>query len=356
MPSVRVEFAHITNQKSRCVAVLSSLKEGLTSVELKFHSTYIASITDSISKILAVAKNKLKLKKAPVSLSLDGTPINQPELFWNNVKDGSLVVVSNDPAVANNLSTEEAHNVPATPCTISIIESQGNFILHLKYQSTNLLQEALKRPHIFYEKAELKGPLKGINFPSETLREWVEHICRTEIRGDATTAVETVSESLKVLDLEATDPSTPLQDHRNLFNPLELQILDLCFGESWQIIPETQKLKSTPTQQPSPEYIIAHTISDKDTFVHEWAHAVYYLRPQYRALCEKVLLEQANESLRTHVQKELRVWGYDDAVYLDEFQAYVVEGPVSVFGKKWAGELSALQKVLREGVGEVPKY
>ncbi|ORY51351.1 hypothetical protein BCR33DRAFT_712432 [Rhizoclosmatium globosum] len=315
MPSVRVEFAHITNQKSRCVAVLSSLKE------------------DSIPKILAVAKNKLKLKKAPVSLSLDGTPITQPELFWNNVKDGSLVVVSNDPAVANNLSTEEVPNVPATPCTISIIESQGNFILHLKYQSTNLNQ-----------------------FPSETLREWAEHICRTDIRGDATATAETVSESLKVLDLEATDPSTPLQDHRNLFNPLELQILDLCFGESWQIIPETQKLKSTPTQKPSPEYIIAHTISDKDTFVHEWAHAVYYLRPQYRALCEKVLLEQANESLRTHVQKELRVWGYDDAVYLDEFQAYVVEGPVSVFGKKWAEELSALQKVLRDGVGEVPKY
>ncbi|KAI9339401.1 hypothetical protein BDR26DRAFT_862359 [Obelidium mucronatum] len=325
----RVEFAHSSNQKTRSVAVVSKTKE------------------DSIQKVLAVAKNKLKLKKAPLSLALDGTPVCSIELFWANIKDGSLVVVANEqPASGTNVPEQFT---TSDACTVTTIESNGNLILHLKYQSATMLQQALKRPHIYYEKKELKGPLKGINFPVESWIQWAEEVYRS-----AFTSADTISQDLQVLDLANNDASRIRNiDYRALFTSLELQALDFGLGEQWSFVPETGKL----LQNTKIEYVIAHTASDRSTFVHEWAHAIFYLRKPYRDLCESVFNSQASESFRAHVAKELvQLWNYDESVVLDEFQAYCVEGPVVVFGKKWSNEVKLLQSVLRAGVGDIPPY
>ncbi|KAJ3014655.1 UNVERIFIED_CONTAM: hypothetical protein HDU68_000180, partial [Siphonaria sp. JEL0065] len=306
----------------------------------------------TIPKVLVVAKNKLKLKKTPISLVLDGTAIHSIESFWNSVKDGSLVVVSNDVQV-DQPGTSMAATAPAEVCTFSVIENQGNHILHLKYHTANHLQQALKRPHLRYEKSELKGPLKGINFPIESLIEWAQEIC-VSVYADSASAVV---HDLHVLDITNDSPSTPTTDvsfnYRTLFNPLELHALEICLGQSWTFTPETRKLKHNTKIQ----YLIAHTTSDRSTFVHEWAHAVFHLRLPYRTLCESVFCEQTSEAFRMHIARELvQLWNYHEGVVVDEFQAYVVEGPVAVFGKKWVNECKALQAVLRAGLGEIPPY
>ncbi|KAJ3075167.1 Cilia- and flagella-associated protein 70 [Podochytrium sp. JEL0797] len=308
--------------------------------------------SDSIVKILTASKNKLKLKKAPLSLTLDGIACNDATVFWSCVKDGSLVVVSNDKPSAP--SRTPSPTLLESGANVSVIEDEGSFVLHLKYASASALQLALKRPHVRYEKQELKGPLKGINFPVCCLVEWVEEVC--DAAEKELDPVEAVEAQIAALDVEEQgETRSNGLDYRSLFHPLELNVLELCFG-SWTVNVEGKMIIPGRAGK-TMHYLIAHTTADRSTFVHEWAHAVFYLRHEYRVLCESVFRDQASDEFRAHLTKELvQLWNYDPSVVLDEFQAYVVEGPLNVFGKKWVNECKQLQGVLRAAVGEIPPF
>ncbi|KAJ3237109.1 hypothetical protein HDU81_009989 [Chytriomyces hyalinus] len=343
---VRVEFAHVTSQKSRSLAVLSP------------------DVCPSLDKIIATAKNKLKLKKLPLFVSVDGVPVSSAEAFFAAAKDGSLVLVSNDPfpahsdepAPSNQLSSSPRilyHHLPP----IDVSSSAKNTVIHLVFSSAALLQAALKRPHIFYEKAELKGPLKGVNFPTDSLSKWVELVA-----SEALLVSQTAQLNVSTSDPSNGDTMAAAPDPQTLFSTAELEILDLCFGHGWAVDQSSGKLHQsrplTSTLSPFPQYLIAHLNGDKSTFVHEWAHAVFYLQPSYQTACAAVFNDasQVSDSFKTHVTKELILWNYSPSVILDEFQAYLVEGPATVFGKRWAVESKALQTLLRSHLGPIPAF
>ncbi|KAJ3404329.1 hypothetical protein HDU80_002970 [Chytriomyces hyalinus] len=336
--------------RSRCLAVMP-----MPTPNQLIHVSHL----DSLDKIIAAAKNKLKLKKSPLFVSVDGVPVSSAELFFAAAKDGSLVLVANDPFPSLQDEPAPLTQLSSSPrilyhhLTSSDASSAAkNTVIHLVFSSAALLQAALKRPHIFYEQAELKGPLKGVNFPTDSLSKWVELV---------------VSEALLVsqtaqLDVASCDPSKPdtaVLDPQTLFSAAELEILGLCFGHGWALEQGSGKLRQQPQPSSSiPQYLIAHLNGDKSTFVHEWAHAVFYLQPSYQAVCATVFddASQVSDSFKTHVTKELILWNYSPSVILDEFQAYLVEGPATVFGKRWAVESKALQTLLRSHLGPIPAF
>ena len=145
------------------------------------------------------------------------------------------------------------------------------------------------RAHIWYEKTELKGPLKGVNMPIEILLSWRENANNV-----------TVNEQL---------------------------VIDFVVGN------------------PKYRYFIAHLNGDSSTVLHEWCHAYYYFNQEYRDLVSE-LWESLPIKTRNHVNMELKMRNYHTNVYLDEFQAYVRENPMD-FGKKWASDLQDIHLLLK---------
>ncbi|KAI8610667.1 hypothetical protein BC830DRAFT_1144710 [Chytriomyces sp. MP71] len=254
--------------------------------------------------------------------------------------DGALVVVSHDACIADKLANLSLANISADPfpcadsarndpsyaalfssrsLTLGAPGSQ-QIVIALSFTSTTQFASCLLRPHVHYEGRALKGPLKGVNFPTCTLVSWLHSLGQI---SDVT--------------------------------PAEASILETCIGDDWG--KRMNSMDATVFAPFKASYIIAHLANDRSTFIHEWAHAVFYLDPGYKQACASVFedTDAVSEKFKTHVTKELTQWNYSPDVVLDEFQAYIVEGPVTVFGKKWMGDVKLLQQSLRTQLGEIPK-
>ena len=166
-------------------------------------------------------------------------------------------------------------------------------IVVLIFGSAHNLSKALLRPHISYEGAQLKGPLKGLNFPLEFYKSWAHSV------------TDFSEEESKVLDF--------------------LNSLD-----------------------PPPEYLLAAIKGDSSTLYHEWAHAQYFLKEPIRQLASQ-MYNNLPEQLKKIVDHELYMRGYEAQVYVDEFQAYLLESPQD-FGKKWAHLLKPHHDLLRRTI------
>lgn len=156
----------------------------------------------------------------------------------------------------------------------------------LIFKNQKDLKLALERVHHHYEKMVLNGPLKGINMPFCVYNEWKNTVELTEFES-------------KVCEL--------------LEQPL---------------------------------YLIACLSGDRSTLLHEWAHAYYYSNSEFRLF----ITDEWNgldPKTRLAIQKELKLRNYDESVFEDEFQAYILESP-SDFGKKLTGTLSPLHLKLKE--------
>ena len=148
-----------------------------------------------------------------------------------------------------------------------------------------LLRNALLRINTAYEGGELKGPLKGVNFPVSFLKEWA--------------VGKTITDEEKNILYKA----------RNY------------------------------------RYVIAAVENDYDTLLHEKAHALFFLDKNYREKAT-AFWESLSEKARNKIEKTLKLLGYKSDNFVDEFQAYTVEDP-SFFGKRVWQEIKPLQEILK---------
>ncbi|KAJ3042837.1 hypothetical protein HK097_001891 [Rhizophlyctis rosea] len=197
-------------------------------------------------------------------------------------------------------------------------------IIVLSFADAKSMTLGLGRPHIAYEGGQaLKGPLKGVNMPLEFLEKWVR-----EVGVEGLTEEERVVLDLVGLRFDAAIASSESNDAER---------------------PNQDSSTTAPLSQPL--YLIAHLQTDKSTLLHEYAHAHYHLNPSYRAECHR-LWDSLDDSTRQIISKELAFRNYREDVVVDEFQAYVVEGP-GEFGKKVVGRLDEVHRILRKLVGGV---
>ena len=180
--------------------------------------------------------------------------------------------------------------IPFTPPVTYLLESN---ILVCIFAKSHHLSMALLRAHVYYEGQQLKGPLKGVNFPIEIYNKWCESV------------------------------------H-------ELTLEEVCIRNTLQTLGD------------QPVYLLACLKGDTSTLYHEWAHAQYYTKQSLRSLAQE-LFNGLPDLLKKHIYQELSMRGYQESVYIDEFQAYLLESPKD-FGKKWAGLLKPAHDLLRSSV------
>lgn len=91
-------------------------------------------------------------------------------------------------------------------------------------------------------------------------------------------------------------------------------------------------------------YLIAY-VNDED-LAHEMQHAKYYLNLDYRKRVERVWLRM-DGGLRGGIERFLSGLGYNETVYMDEFQAYLMTEPASFFRmKKHNRELTQIKHLM----------
>lgn len=158
-------------------------------------------------------------------------------------------------------------------------------ILILTYPNDMLLKKSLYRIHTSYEAGKLSGKLKGINFPVNFLNTWSKTIIPTQ--------------------------------------------------EEQKIITQSRKYL----------YVIAVTENDPKTLIHEKAHALFFLNNTYKKQAEKIW-NNLTEKTQKIIITNLKLWGYNQEHFIDEFQAYSIEDS-SVFGKSSYMEISSKIKPLK---------
>ncbi|KAJ3169010.1 hypothetical protein HDU88_001337 [Geranomyces variabilis] len=203
-------------------------------------------------------------------------------------------------------STDES---TADPPDLTFDEATG--VLILSFRNPSALAAALLRPHVAYEGGHLNGPLKGVNFPSSHYTTWLA------------TGTSSSSSSSSSSSITPTPPALTAAEQATA-----------------ALVP------------PTTSYICAYIRNDRSTLLHEWAHARFHVSDAYRALCvaQWAALDAATVKV---VRKELEMRGYREDVYVDEWQAYCVEGP-GEFGKKAGRALGEAHCILRREVGVPP--
>jgi len=108
-----------------------------------------------------------------------------------------------------------------------------------------------------------------------------------------------------------------------------------------------------------PYYIIGSHGNDKAVFNHEYAHAMYYLNPDYRGDAFESIWGMS-DSVKNRIFKKFEKLGYHEDVFEDELQAYLATASAgeirSTLGvpfdsvKKQATELRRLFKNYSSGV------
>ncbi|TPX70334.1 hypothetical protein SpCBS45565_g01732 [Spizellomyces sp. 'palustris'] len=203
-------------------------------------------------------------------------------------------------------------------------------VLILAFRNSNSLRAALGRPHVDYEGGTLKGPLKGVNFPTEHLAKWAQ---------DPLTAQATEAEKLMIELLDDSETAAIARQQPSTAPD--------------GAVPPTGALP-TPPFRPRTTYICAYVHPDRSTLLHEWAHARFYLCGIYRSLCES-LYSDLDDTSRRIVEKELSLRNYKANVYVDEWQAYCVESPME-FGKKSMRVMTDPHRILKKAVGLPPGW
>lgn len=81
------------------------------------------------------------------------------------------------------------------------------------------------------------------------------------------------------------------------------------------------------------KYCIAYIKGDIQTKKHEISHAKFYLDEKYRIKVMNIW-ESLNNKQKNNVCNMLQKMGYDDSVFIDEFQAYLFTERNNFFGFK----------------------
>lgn len=171
-------------------------------------------------------------------------------------------------------------------------------MLILEFSTSQSMEAGLGRVHKLYEGGELKGNLKGVNFPYELYKKYVE---------------------------------------KNVLTPEEKVV---------QRNIEKQIEKTTGIR-----YIVGILKGDRYTKIHETAHYRYYSDERYRKKVQKIW-ESLGRDVRVYIEKKLKELGYKDEKIVDEFQAYLIEDS-KYFGNRV--ERSIVQKLISYSNEVCPK-
>ncbi|KAH6567655.1 hypothetical protein BASA50_004761 [Batrachochytrium salamandrivorans] len=213
-------------------------------------------------------------------------------------------------------------------------------VLVLIFANPMSLKTALDRPHIAYEGGHLNGPLRGVNFSADFLLRWGQ------------LAVDQSGPEAGILALIhspalPTSIPPPLASSTTTTPSSSTSIPSSTHADT--IPPCTATPRSNPNTQTAGSahivYVIAGIKGDRSTFLHEWAHARYFLDTLYRAEATRIW-ESLDTVVRRSIEKDLLMRQYQPTVLIDEFQAYLVETPAD-FGKRWAGVLNPHHVKLR---------
>lgn len=133
----------------------------------------------------------------------------------------------------------------------------SNHIAAFCFKDVHSLQSAFLRPHIFYEQSELKGQLRGVNFPSSSYQEWLNSVDVNLLTVEEFSMIQILSsptnQNLEIIGHE----------HENDIVVVELSIpKDIA-------------------------YILAYIKGDISTYNHEYAHAVYHINHSYASFCKE---------------------------------------------------------------------
>ena len=71
------------------------------------------------------------------------------------------------------------------------------------------------------------------------------------------------------------------------------------------------------------KFYIIGTIGEVEALDHEYAHAQYYLNPEYKQRCEDIYKSVVPMGIRKHIATQLLKMGYDISKVADETQAYL---------------------------------
>jgi hypothetical protein len=94
------------------------------------------------------------------------------------------------------------------------------------------------------------------------------------------------------------------------------------------------------------KYCIASLSGDSSTLLHEYAHAHYHLNIPYQQLITEIY-ESLIPEIRSAIEKELTFRNYQQSVFKDEFQAYLIEN-CNEFGIRFNSKLRPLHIQLRK--------
>ena len=69
-------------------------------------------------------------------------------------------------------------------------------------------------------------------------------------------------------------------------------------------------------------YIIGTHSGQTDTLMHEVSHALYYLNPEYKSICDEIY-STIPAHIKQNINTKLTEYGYTKQVFADETQAYL---------------------------------
>jgi hypothetical protein len=98
------------------------------------------------------------------------------------------------------------------------------------------------------------------------------------------------------------------------------------------------------------DYLMASLKGDASTLYHEYAHARFHLDDSLKAMAQD-MYNTLPLQIRKTVDLELKMRGYQESVFVDEFQAYLLESPED-FGRRWGPQLRPMHDQLRK---KIPK-
>lgn len=178
-------------------------------------------------------------------------------------------------------------------------------MLILEFSTLQSMEAGLGRVHKLYEGGELKGNLKGVNFPYELYKKYVEKNVLTPEEKVVQKQIEKQTGITYIVGILKGD------------------------GQEYGLSPK--------------EY--------KQTCTHETAHYRYYSDERYRKKVQKIW-ESLGRDVRVYIEKKLKELGYKDEKIVDEFQAYLIEDS-KYFGNRV--ESSIVQKLISYSNEVCPK-
>ncbi|WFC98535.1 enhancer of mRNA decapping [Malassezia yamatoensis] len=173
-------------------------------------------------------------------------------------------------------------------------------ILTLVFGSAQTQHAALSRLECFYESKEYANTYLNLDAAFRA------RVCRGyEAFNLPTDIVSRWLEAMQDAEGNSSDEETSPWWH-SFCNAEEIQLLDTLFEI-----------------EPRPSYLISSLVHHADVaLAHERLHALYHLSQAYRELLASIW-EDLPRNIQNTIQYDLKMRGYKEAVYQDEFGAYL---------------------------------